>query len=83
MLQQGREEPTAEVGEASPGGGISIYFICKDALALYREFSARGIVAKRPFVGNGMRVVPLVDPDGYEIFFESFTDAAEESEYQE
>jgi hypothetical protein len=31
---------------------VSINFICKDALALYREFRGRGIAAGRPFVGN-------------------------------
>lgn len=66
------------------GTGVSVCFQCEDALALYREFQARGVqIRQRPFVGNGLWVVPLVDPDGYRIEFESPTDAPEESELVE
>jgi len=66
------------------GTGISVCFQCQDALALYREFRSRGIqVRRRPFVGNGLWVVPLTDPDGYRIEFESPTDAPEETELEE
>ena len=74
-------------GRRSPeplGAGISVCFQCEDALALYREFKSRGIhPRRRPFVGNRYWVVPLNDPDGYRIEFESPTDAPEESELQE
>ena len=62
---------------------MSIYFICKDALAIYREITGRGIKAQRPFVGNSMWVTSMSDPDGYRIIFESYTDAPEESVYSE
>jgi uncharacterized glyoxalase superfamily protein PhnB len=66
------------------GTGASVTFQCEDAPALYREFKARGVETRqRPFVGNGLWVVPLTDPDGYRIEFESPTDAAEESELPE
>lgn len=66
------------------GTGTSVCFMCEDALALYREFKSRGVsTPKRPFVGNRLWVVPLTDPDGYRIEFESPTDAAEESELEE
>jgi len=66
------------------GSGASVCFQCEDALALYREFKSRGIEARRrPFVGNRLWVVPLPDPDGYRIDFESPTDAPEESELEE
>ncbi len=65
------------------GAGVSINFICKDALALYKEFKARGVDAKRPFVGNRMWVTQAADPDGYNLYFESPTDAPEESEFAE
>lgn len=65
------------------GAGVSICFICRDALALYRDFKARGVEAKRPFVGNRMWVTSTVDPDGYRLDFESPTDAPEESELPE
>ena len=64
------------------GTGASVSIMCEDALALYREFKARGIqTRKRPFVGNQLWVVPVTDPDGYRIEFESPTDAPEESEF--
>jgi len=66
------------------GTGVNVCFQCEDALALYREFKSRGIqMRKRPFVGNRMWVVPVTDPDGYRIEFESPTDAPEESELAE
>ncbi len=68
----------------SLGTGASVCFQCEDALALYREFKLRGIeTRKRPFVGNHMWVVPLTDPDGYRLEFESPTHAPEESEFEE
>src|SRR5580658_8802934 len=66
------------------GTGASVCFMCEDALALYREFKSRGVqTRKRPFVGNGLWVVPITDPDGYRLEFESPTDAPEESELAE
>jgi hypothetical protein len=57
--------------------------MCQDALEFYREVSSRGIQAGRPFVGNGLWVTGLSDPDGYQLCFESPTDVAEETEYSE
>ncbi len=82
MLQEfWREGPHAGRPKGPLGQGVSVGFICRDALALYHEFSARGMAAGRPFVGNGMWVIELRDPDGYLLFFESATDAPEESVY--
>jgi lactoylglutathione lyase len=80
MLQEFLKDhvPSGKLGE-----GMSICFICKDALTVYREVIARGVQAQRPFVGNRMWVTKLTDPDGYTIFFESLTDAPEESEFVE
>jgi catechol 2,3-dioxygenase-like lactoylglutathione lyase family enzyme len=61
------------------GQGVSICFVCEDALAIYRDFKSRGIEAKRPFVGNAMWVTSVSDPDGYELYFESPTDVPEET----
>ena len=84
MLQEfWREGQHANYPEGSVGVGVSINFICKDALAIYRELRSRGISAKQPFVGNGMWVTPIADPDGYSLFFESPTDAAEESAFED
>jgi hypothetical protein len=60
---------------------VCIAFVCADAIALYHEFRARGIEAKRPFVGSRMWVTDVNDPDGYRLSFESPTDADEESVY--
>jgi catechol 2,3-dioxygenase-like lactoylglutathione lyase family enzyme len=66
------------------GTGASVCFMCEDALALYREFRSRGVQTRnRPSVGNGLWVVPVTDPDGYRMEFESPTDAPEESELEE
>jgi catechol 2,3-dioxygenase-like lactoylglutathione lyase family enzyme len=73
----------ANVPAEKVGVGVSICFICEDALAIYREVVARGIQASRPFVGNGMWVTSLTDPDGYRLDFESYTDVPEETEYSE
>ncbi|MGH9815306.1 MAG: VOC family protein [Candidatus Acidiferrales bacterium] len=84
MLQEARAEggdawrPQGKVGE-----GVSICFICEDALALYHEFLTRGIPASEPFVGNRMWVAELTDPDGYNLCFESATEVPEETKLSE
>jgi lactoylglutathione lyase len=82
MLQgpwRDKEQPLEP--ESKPKTGPSLCFQCEDALALYDEFKERGIPMKEPFVGNGMWVVVLKDPDGYSLDFESVTDVAEETTY--
>ena len=69
--------------EGKLGVGVSICFQCRDALRIYRESRSRGFQAGIPFVGNAMWVVPFTDPDGYNVLFESPTDAPEESRYTE
>jgi catechol 2,3-dioxygenase-like lactoylglutathione lyase family enzyme len=85
MLQEFRKDhhPNSGRPESKLGVGVSICFICKDALAIYRKVTARGIAAKRPFVGNTMWVTSVEDPDGYRLDFESFTDVPEETVYSE
>ena len=65
------------------GVGVSVCFTCEDALAIYREFSARGLAASEPFVGNGMWVTSVSDPDGYRFEFQSVTDMPEETKLSE
>src|SRR5262245_9252560 len=83
MLQDMRMDDGVLKPDGKQGLGVSICFICKDALAFYHEVKARGINASKPFVGNGMWVTSLTDPDGYHIDFESQTDVAEDTEYNE
>lgn len=80
MLQEHRD--TEKFDKESPHGkGISICFQCADALALYHEFTAKGVEIKEPFVGNNLWVVAFNDPDGYRLDFESPTDVPEETTY--
>jgi lactoylglutathione lyase len=82
MLQElWGEGPRRNVPPGEVGVGVSMNFICKDALVIYRDLRSRGIEAKRPFVGNAMWVTEVADPDGYRFYFESPTNVAEETVY--
>lgn len=81
MLQPPRTRNEEQRGPL--GGGLTISYQCADALALYREFTTAGLTVQEPFVGNGLWVVALKDPDGYRIEFESPTDVKEETKYSE
>jgi lactoylglutathione lyase len=65
------------------GEGVSICFVCEDALSLYHEFFDKGLNPLEPFVGNNMWEVKIIDPDGYQLHFESATDVPEETKYSE
>jgi catechol 2,3-dioxygenase-like lactoylglutathione lyase family enzyme len=65
------------------GKGVSMCFMCADAIAVYREARAHGLTASTPFVGNRLWVTSLVDPDGYRLEFESPADVPEETVYSE
>jgi len=84
MLQEFPKEghdswvPPGKVGE-----GVSLYFICEDAIAIYKELKSRGIQASEPQVGNAMWVTGLSDPDGYRRYFESATDTPEDTKLSE
>ena len=82
MLQEPRNREKFDQ-ESPMGKGVSICFQCVDALALYHEFTAKGVEIKEPFVGNNLWVVAFPDPDGYRLDFESPTDVPEETMYSE
>jgi len=65
------------------GNGVSICFQCVDSLALYHEFTEKGVEIAEPFVGNNMWVVAFTDPDGYKLDFESPTGVTEETLYSD
>ena len=69
--------------DVQAGKGMSLWFQCEDALALYDEFRSRGIETAEPFVGNSLWDVKLTDPDGYNLHFESPTDVPEETKLSE
>jgi lactoylglutathione lyase len=84
MLQEfWKEGPHGNLPGGELGVGVSIYFLCADAIALYLEFKSKMIEVSKPFVGNGMWVTGLKDPDGYQLCFESKTDQPEEAVYNE
>ena len=84
MLQEFRTEghdswrPAGKVGE-----GVSLTFMCDDAIALYHQFRSRGLDPSEPEVGNGLWVTQLSDPDGFKLAFESPTDVAEDTKLSE
>jgi hypothetical protein len=84
MLQEFPKEghdswlPSGKVGE-----GLSLCFICQDAVAVYDAVRSRGIEASEPQVGNAMWVTGLSDPDGYRLYFESATDTPEDTRLSE
>ena len=82
MLQEyWRDGQRAGAPEGPLGQGVSICFMCADALAIYHELTHRGVSAARPYVGNGLWVTSVRDPDGYRLDFESPTEEPEETLY--
>jgi lactoylglutathione lyase len=69
--------------EGKVGVGVSLCFLCEDAIVIYRELVSSGIEASEPQMGNSMWVTSLLDPDGYQLEFESVTDVAEETKLSE
>jgi hypothetical protein len=67
--------------QAILGQGVSICFMCADAIAVYHDAQARGLNPSRPFVGNNLWVTSLTDPDGIAGLREP-TDVPRESEYR-
>ena len=83
MLQQYKDGDRRFDGTEGPRGrGVTVCFQCEDAIAFYHAAKSRGLSPKRPFVGNNMWDVVIVDPDGYILHFESPTDVPEETEYE-
>jgi len=80
LMMEGNK-PWTPAGTA--GEGVSLNFICDDAIAFYHDVGSRGIEAAEPFVGNAMWVTQLTDPDGFRLFFESATDVPEETKLSE
>lgn len=79
MLQAYKKNIPSE----KPGIGVSIAFLCNDALQIYQDIVSNGLSPDEPFVGNNMWVVSMKDPDGYDIFFESPADVPEETMYSQ
>ena len=84
MLQEfAKEGHDSWTPQGKVGDGVSLWFMCKDALSIYADLHSRTIDASEPQVGNGMWVTTLSDPDGYRINFESPTDVPEDTRLSE
>jgi lactoylglutathione lyase len=84
MLQEARiSESKPYLSGDKPGAGVSVWFQCRDSLILYHEFIGNGVNVQEPFVGNGLWDVKVIDPDGYNLHFESPTDVPEETKYSD
>jgi lactoylglutathione lyase len=82
MLQEYWKDGRPGGAPAGPlGQGVSICFMCADAISVYHAAIARGLTPARPFVGNKLWVTSLTDPDGYHLDFESPTDVPEDTVY--
>ena len=79
MLQEYREQVPGE----ARGKGISICFMCDDALTIYSRLTSQGLEVPEPFVGNNLWVVQCTDPDGYNLCFESPTPITEGTTYSQ
>jgi lactoylglutathione lyase len=73
--------------ETSPserrGQGVSINHMCHDAIAYYREVTARGGSMTEPQVGNRLWNTNICDPDGWSFWYASPTDVDEEKRLSE
>ena len=84
MLQEYWRDGRPAGAPAGPlGQGVSVCFMCADAIGIYRDLISRGLAAQRPFVGNGLWVTSVRDPDGYRLEFESPTDVPEETVFSD
>lgn len=69
--------------ENKKGVGVSLCFMCSDAIVLYHEFKSKALDVSEPMVENGLWVIRVTDPDGFSLFFESETDVPEETKYSD
>jgi catechol 2,3-dioxygenase-like lactoylglutathione lyase family enzyme len=81
MLQE--FHPNSPLHDQKLGQGVSVCFQCRDAIAIFHEARTRTLDPRTPFVGNGLWVTILTDPDGYKLDFESPTDVPEETVYSD
>ena len=83
MLQEfAKQGHDSWLPEGKVGVGVSIVFVCKDALKVYKHVHSRGLRSAKPVVSNNMWNFGLDDPDGYRIEFESDTDVPEGTVYE-
>ncbi len=60
-----------------------LFVSCARCFGIIPRVYLKGNKVSEPFVGNGMWVIGLSDPDGYRLEFESYTDVAEETRYSD
>ena len=66
----------SEKDAAPPSPRVVFYFVCHDVDAIHAEFAQRGLELDPPVEAHyGMKQLPIPDPDGYAIVFESPTES--------
>jgi len=84
MLQEHSKDGAPGGAPTGPlGHGVTICFMCADAIAIYHDALKQGLSPSRPFVGNSLWVTSFADPDGYRLDFESPTDVPEDTIYSD
>jgi lactoylglutathione lyase len=68
--------------EGKRGEGVTLCFFCTDAREVYTKLKQNGRNPQVPYVGNGLWVTTIFDPDGYKIDFESVTSEPEGTIFQ-
>jgi lactoylglutathione lyase len=76
-------QTSAKALPPNAGEGMSLNFQSDDAIALYLDYRSRGLDPSEPEVGNGLWYTKLTDPDGYNLYFHSPTDVAEDTKLSE
>jgi hypothetical protein len=65
-------QPLLAVRSAGRGRGVTFYFVCDDANAMYAELSSRGLKLDPPRMAHyGMNQLFVPEPNGYALCFES------------
>lgn len=73
MLQQ---QDSAIALAVPPAPSVGFYIVCEDVDAVFVEFVAKGLAVSPPAEAYyGMKQIHVPDPDGYEVVFESPTEA--------
>jgi len=73
MLQQ---QDSARALAVPPAPSVGFYFVCEDVDAVFAELVEKGLAVGPPAEAYyGMKQIHVPDPDGYEMVFESRTEA--------
>jgi len=75
LQEYGKDGSPGRAPAGPLGQGMSVSFMCADAVAIYRETRARGLAPESPQFWNNLWVTSFTDPDGYHLDFKSPVEA--------